>query len=128
MKILVCGGRMFGEDCSCRHGCNGARIEQKLLYNSLDDIHKNTPITMVINGGASGADKLAREWADRRGVDHKEYYAEWNSYGKSAGPIRNCLMLYDNPDIELVVATQGGSGTLNMVKLSRSAQIRVVEL
>lgn len=44
MKVLVCGGRSFADE---------AMFEQ-----ALGEIE----VTELIEGGASGADKLAREW------------------------------------------------------------------
>ena len=55
MIVLVCGGRTF----------DGI----KLVFGVLDQIHAQEGIEVVVQGGANGADMLAREWAHENGVD-----------------------------------------------------------
>lgn len=50
------------------------------------------PDMQIYHGGASGADKLADLWAKDAGVPVRHFPADW-SIGKSAGPIRNELMV-----------------------------------
>jgi len=58
-------------------------------------------------------------------LDIKCYPALWEVHGKSAGFIRNKLMLEDGQP-ELVIAFPGGRGTSNMVSLAESAGVEVV--
>jgi hypothetical protein len=111
MRVLVCGGRNFHDG--------------DMLIEALNEIHAATPITLVIQGGAAGADRLAGYWAYRRAIECKVYPAQWKRYGnRIAGPIRNQLMLDDGkPD--LVVAFPGGSGTADMVRRARTAGVPV---
>jgi len=51
------------------------------------------PGTLVIQGGAQGADKLAGFAALRLGLPVAQMDAAWQFYGKRAGPIRNQWML-----------------------------------
>ncbi len=46
-----------------------------------------TPI--FVSGGCRGADKLGERYAKENGYKIEYYHAEWNKYGKSAGPKRN---------------------------------------
>jgi hypothetical protein len=50
------------------------------------------PLKKVISGGASGVDRLAELWATEHGVTFKEYPANWQEYGRKAGPIRNTII------------------------------------
>ena len=112
MKILVCGGRDYSDRAQ--------------LFTVLDFIHENKPISLLIQGGARGADSLSKEWAISRGVDNVEFPADWAKYGKSAGPRRNQKMLEDGgPDF--VLACPGGRGTENMVDLAKDT-VRVWRL
>lgn len=113
MRVLVCGGRDF---------------DDKVAMDSwLDLIHAKTPITAIINGGARGADSLASVWARSRHVDLHVYMADWERYNKSAGPIRNGIMITEGkPD--LVVAFPGGKGTANMIEQAKAANIEVREI
>lgn len=114
MRVLVCGGREF--------------YNKLLVKRTLDKLHAKTPITCLIHGGASGADFLANHWATAySGVPTEEYKYERGGTGKSAGPIRNMMMLnYGKPD--LVVAFPGGKGTADMVRKARKAGIKVMEI
>jgi len=48
---------------------------------------------LVIEGEARGADRLAREEANRREIEVEGYPADWPRYQGGAGPIRNREML-----------------------------------
>lgn len=45
-----------------------------------------------------GTDYFAKCWAISRKVKQTPFPANWDLHGKSAGPIRNSLMLNENPD------------------------------
>ena len=115
MRVLVCGGRDYDN--------------YEELYAVLDWIDCSWegpetfgPISVIISGHAKGADALSEQWAKKREVSLEIYPAEWNVYGKSAGFIRNQQMIDEGlPD--LVVAFQGGKGTLNMLTLANRANI-----
>lgn len=47
---------------------------------------------VIVEGGAQGADRLAREYAEGRGLKLDEFRAEWSKYGRAAGPKRNDRM------------------------------------
>jgi hypothetical protein len=110
MRVLVCGGRDFNDALT--------------LGSWLGGIHKQHGITLLIEGGARGADFMARKFAEWQGIPVKTFAADWDQYGKGAGPIRNRQMLVEGmPD--LVVAFKGGAGTANMVKQAKAAGVRV---
>lgn len=114
MRVLVCGGRDYKD--------------HKKLFDFLDDFHSKTPITVMIEGGANGADYLAATWADyKEGVAEKCFRADWNKHGKGAGSIRNQRML-DEGKPDVVIAFPGGNGTADMVKRARFAGVKVIEV
>lgn len=98
MKVIVCGGKDYHD--------------YQRVCEELDNMEPK--ITFVIEGGALGADRLARKWAIERGIEYQTVEANWQKYGRSAGPIRNQAMLDMNP--EMVIAFPGGVGTGDMVK------------
>jgi hypothetical protein len=109
---LVTGGREFN---------NRAR-----LFTKLDDILICLGgIEALIHGNARGTDTLAKLWAKDRGVACKPYPADWDRYGKVAGPIRNQRMI-DEGKPDLCVAFPGGTGTADMVRRCRDHEIPVV--
>lgn len=111
MKVIVCGGRDFDNVSAVRHALTAA--------------HAKRPITLLIEGGANGADKLAREWAKAEGVPCETVHADWKRYGPAAGPLRNSKMLEYKPDA--VIAFPGGRGTADMVRIARQAGVKVWE-
>src|SRR5271167_2213334 len=92
----------------------------------LDRLHAEEAFDVVIEGGASGADRLARRWAGTNRVHVETFEADWLKYGRGAGPIRNALMLtIGKPDV--VVAFPGGSGTRNMIHQAENLDVEVFE-
>lgn len=113
MRVLVCGGREYS---------NTARVD-----SALDAVHAKHNITLIIEGGARGADRLGREWAKSRRVPFVTEDAEWKKYGAAAGSIRNAAMLVRHKP-EAVVAFHGNSGTADMVAKARAAGVPVWEV
>lgn len=107
MKLLVCGGRDFND------------------YIKLDQAMVLLPFKpdMIIQGGAKGADAMARVWAENNGVPHVEVPALWNFHGKKAGYLRNASMLLLDPGY--CMAMPGGRGTDDMVRQCEKAKIPV---
>jgi hypothetical protein len=112
-RLLVCGGRYYDN--------------RALAFKVLDAVHAERPVTLVIEGGASGADTLAREWAVARGIARRTFEAHWITQGPAAGPIRNRLMITEGRPTR-AVAFPGGRGTANMLKQLRAAHIPVMEI
>lgn len=115
VRLLACGGRDY----------RGAAARQH-VFETLAAIDAKVGIDVLIEGGAQGADRLARVWAELHGKPVMEFPANWSYHGKAAGPMRNAAMLkFGLPDI--VVAFPGGAGTANMVAQARDAGVRVVD-
>lgn len=123
MRVLVCGGRDFSN--------------WELLCNTLDNLYDfdTDPYMTVISGGAKGADTLAEVWVrhsrtaeeDTQYIFSEVYLANWDKHGNSAGPIRNQQML-DEGRPDLVIAFPGGKGTADMIRRSKKAGVKVVEI
>jgi hypothetical protein len=110
MRLLVCGGRDFANEAALR------RV--------LDKHHSATPVSVLIQGGARGADTLAANWARTNGVECHEYPADWDQHGKRAGYLRNQQMLDEGkPDFVIAFPTQRSRGTEMMVQLAINAGI-----
>lgn len=116
MRVLVCGGRDYPADAVWHWLSNYASSE----------IGGN--ITVLLHGGATGADSAAGEWARRSScgeVREIAYPSNWRKYGKRAGPLRNQRMI-DEGKPDVVVAFAGGRGTADMIRRAEAACIRVV--
>lgn len=111
--VLVTGGREFADS---------ARVATVLA-----GMQSRHPGFAVVQGGARGADRLAREWCLAHGVPCFTVDACWDYYGRHrAGPVRNQWML-DYFDISFVVAFPGGTGTADMVRRARRQGVEVYE-
>lgn len=111
-RVLVCGGRDF--------------VDSSQIWGELDTLHREArhDCMTVIQGGAAGADRIAREWCKSRFVRFENYPADWSKHGRAAGPLRNQRMI-DLGGPELVLAFNGGRGTADMVRRAHAAGIPV---
>lgn len=110
MKVLVCGGRNYRD---------------WTMFSFFMDALEPKP-TVIIHGGAEGADFMAGKWATIRQVAQRVHEADWDELGRAAGPIRNQEMLdVEKPD--LVVAFPGGRGTADMKRRARDAGVKIIE-
>jgi YspA, cpYpsA-related SLOG family len=113
--VAVTGGRHYGDRAH--------------VFRVLNEIHRNKPVTLIVQGYASGADDLAMTWAESRGVPHtgSKYAAPWYVTGRldrSAGPRRNRRML-EQEGAHLLVAFPGGTGTNGCVRIGRELGIQI---
>lgn len=117
MKIVVCGARETKD-------LETDLKMQVAVHKHLHALNRETPITFLAQGGATGVDSSAHDWAESRGVTCASFWAAWDKLGNTAGPIRNRIMLeIVRPD--LVVAFPGGAGTLSCVTIAESRGIPV---
>lgn len=104
MRVLVCGGRNYHN--------------REEVFGELHALAEKHGWLTIIEGGATGADRLAREFAELCYHGLVEIKADWQQHGNAAGPIRNQRMLTSGkPD--LVLAFPGGRGTADMVRRAR---------
>lgn len=98
MKVLVTGSRTW---------TNWSIIEREL---------KKLPKgTILVHGAALGADSIAAEIARQLGFERRGFPADWATYGKAAGPIRNSQMLMEeHPDVFDVPIDLGLAFTLDL--------------
>jgi len=111
----------------------GSRSEERdgLIMQWLDDYASKVNIDILIQGGAGGADKIAKDWADYRGVPYMNVPADWDKLGRPAGPIRNKLMANFAKRLGLpvvCVAFPGGPGTESMVRIATESQFNVIRV
>lgn len=108
MKVIISGGRKFQNEA--------------FVWRVLDHVHAKKGITLLIEGGARGVDRFGRDWAIARGVPFHTEPADWDTFKRAAGAIRNRAMLKIE-GVDGVIAFPGNEGTLDMVKATRKAKI-----
>lgn len=119
-KVLICGGRDFA----------AFDAASNIIRDHLATMSSNPPDKediVFITGMAKGADQIPfrlgdlDEWG---GVE--EYPADWDRYGKRAGPIRNQQMLDEGkPDLVLAFPTETSRGTYDMIRRAKKAGVEV---
>lgn len=100
MVVLVCGSRTYSD------------------YSKVYECLKNIDTSLVIAGGCRGADTLAAIAAKACGYPFREFPADWQRFGKAAGPIRNQKMLDEGkPDLVIAFHPQlaQSKGTKDMI-------------
>ncbi len=107
MIIAVIGSRTFNDY---------EKVKEKL--GKIDNI------SMIVSGGARGADRLGVRFAKENGIPYKEYLPDWDKHGKSAGFIRNYDII---KNCNYVVAFWDGQskGTKHSIDLARKLNIEV---
>jgi hypothetical protein len=83
MKVAVIGSRSFND------------------YQKLKDTLSKLDITLIVSGGANGADKLGEQYANENGIPTKIFLPDWEKHGKSAGFLRNTDIINES---DLVIA------------------------
>lgn len=112
MRVLVCGGRAFKD--------------RNLVFSELDRHNADWgPFKALIQGGAGGADRLAKEWAEERRVEVLTFPADWKRLGIAAGPKRNQQMI-DQGKPDLVISFPGGRGTHDMIARASKAKLQQI--
>ena len=83
------------------------------------------PGSVVIEGEARGADRLARRAAEAEGFEVRPFPAAWDTHGRAAGPIRNREMLAQKPDLVIGFHDNiaASKGTADMLRIAESAGV-----
>lgn len=116
MRVLVCGSRHFDDD---EH-----LFEVLNEINGTYDLRRN--ISEIIVGGAAGADTLAETFARDNCIPYSRFDANWELYGRAAGPIRNRRMLEEGkPDLVVAFLAPHSRGTKNMIGIAEKAGVPV---
>lgn len=81
MKYLICGDRNWAD--------------AETIREFIDSLPAGS---VIIHGDCRGVDRIAGTAAAARGLDVRAMSANWEAFGRSAGPIRNTAMLQLKPD------------------------------
>lgn len=99
MRVAVVGSRTFND--------------YDLLRRELDKMYPN--ISLIVSGGAKGADSLAEKYAKEEGISTLVFRPDWNQFGKRAGFIRN-KDIVTNSDTVVAFWDGKSKGTANSIK------------
>lgn len=83
--------------------------------------------TTIVHGACpTGADYLAAKFALDKGLNVEAYPADWDKYGRAAGPMRNQRMVDLGADICLAFPLGESRGTRHCMKAAEKAGIKVI--
>ncbi len=108
LRVLVCGSRSW--------------MNVRTIHEALA---KLPPGSTVIHGGAKGADEIAASCAVELGFHVETYLADWERYGRAAGPIRNRVMLRVGRPDRVFAFFLGTLGTADLLRQARAAGVPV---
>jgi hypothetical protein len=87
MKVAVIGSRDFND------------------YEEVKQTLSTINITLLVSGGAKGADTLGERYAKEHNIETKIFLPDWEKYGKKAGFLRNTDIINE---AELIIAFWDG--------------------
>jgi len=102
MKTIIAGGRNI--------------IDRDLVFHAIKE--SGFSITEVVCGEARGVDTLGKIWGNENSVSVKSFPADWKSYGRAAGPIRNEQMA-EYGEALILVWDGKGKGSGSMLKIAK---------
>ena len=109
MKLAIIGSRTFDDyDLLCNH-----------LEPYVDKI------TLMVSGGAKGADSLGEQWAQSKNIQTLIFPAEWDKYGRRAGYVRNEDII-KNCDICVAFWDGESKGTAHSIKLCKKYNKQII--
>lgn len=120
MRLIVAGSRHFR---------NLDFVEQHVTQYIQDLAALGITVTEVVSGRAPGVDELGEEYARINGLQLKQFPANWNEFGRAAGPIRNRAMA-NYSDFLLAFPRKDSKGTKNMITNGKKYchDVRVIEV
>ena len=71
--------------CGCRDFTDYAFFKEKCLFL----LKNKLPNVVIVSGGARGVDALAEQFAKEFNLQNEIFKADWEKFGRSAGPRRN---------------------------------------
>lgn len=90
---------------------------EKYIDFCLSKLKKSFEI-IILSGGCQGADMLDEKYAKKRNLKVERYPAQWDLYGKAAGPKRN-LKMAENCDYVICFWDGKSKGTSSMIEYAR---------
>ena len=107
MKVAVIGSRGFND--------------YELVVKTLSKM----TITLLVSGGAKGADSLGEQYAIENNIETKIFLPDWEKHKRAAGMIRNTDIINES---EVVVAFWDGEskGTLDSINKAKKLNKKLI--
>lgn len=106
----------------------GSRYINPSIKEIADYVYNfNIGITEIISGGAKGVDTAAEKYALAADQPIRIFHADWDKYGKSAGPKRNRQMA-EYGDALLLIWDGKSKGSKNMKEQMLKLNKKIYEI
>lgn len=116
-RVIIAGSRKYDDYQRLKEKCN------RILSAKFADPEAEV---IIVSGHASGADALGERYAAERSLKTDIHPADWNKYGRAAGPRRNAeTAAVADALIAFPKAGEENRGTKNMVKLTRDKGLSI---
>ena len=113
-RILITGSRDWNDKPTIRHA----------IFSAWEKAGRPKK-TVLICGGARGADTYSEICGRAFGFTIEKYEANWKEEGRSAGPQRNQRMVDSGADICLAFLREVSKGTADCIKRVEKAKIPI---
>lgn len=110
MRVAIVGSRTITNLDYVLVGLNTLIYDGKLPHES--------KWTDIVSGGAAGVDTLAKQIAKDNGIHLIEIHADWQKHGRSAGFIRNNIIV-SNCDVLVAFIENNSKGTAHSINRAR---------
>jgi predicted Rossmann fold nucleotide-binding protein DprA/Smf involved in DNA uptake len=108
MKVAVIGSRDFND------------------YKTLkENIGKIKNISLIISGGAKGADSLAEQYALENSIETLVIKPDWKRFNQGAGLIRN-KQIVDSSDIVIAFWDAKSKGTAHAIEYAKKQNKEII--
>ena len=117
-RIVVAGCRDFHDYA----------VAKDFIEQSICEIRQSYEL-VFLSGDCTGADQLGERFATENGFSVEHFPAEWETFGKSAGPIRNRKMA-ESADYVICFWDGKSRGTASMInyakKLGKPVRVKLI--
>lgn len=111
MKVIIAGSRTISDR---------ELVEAAIKASGFE-------ITEVVCGMARGVDTVGLNWARDNNIPVKAFPADWEKYGRAAGPIRNKQMA-EYAEALIAIMAPNSRGTKNMIETAIKRGLKLWEV
>ena len=117
-RVVVAGCRYF----------NDYPTAKEFIEQAISEIRESFDL-VFLSGDCAGADRLGEQFAKENGFEVEHFPADWQAFGKSAGPIRNKKMA-EAADYVICFWDGKSRGTASMInyakKLGKPVKVKLI--
>ena len=110
MKVIIAGSRKIDDY---------ERVKKAIKDSGFE-------ITTVISGHARGVDTFGEIWARENNIPCEVFDADWEKFGRAAGPIRNGWMA-EVGEALIAIWDNESRGTQDMVRQAKKKGLKIFE-